>query len=97
MEAAQNRTGTFAMATTVASTSADEADVVSEGMTVVLDVNNGEKLIIAQVTKNSKIKLNKQNIPSHFLVGHSFGTIFETGKGKEKSGLGNASPRKPAG
>ena len=62
-----------------------QTDVVSEGMAIVLDVNNGERLIITQITKKTRIKVGKSYMSLLPLIGHSFGTIFETTKGKQRN------------
>ena len=53
-------------------------DLVREGDHVVLDVNNGERLMVTQVTKKVRIKVGKRGyVPALPLVGHAFGTVFE--------------------
>jgi len=55
-----------------------EGDVVCEGDHVVLDVNNGERLVVTQVTRKTKVKLSKRGYASVMpLLGKCFGTIFE--------------------
>ena len=55
-----------------------EGDVVCEGDHVVLDVNNGERLVVTQVTRKTKVKLSKRGYASVMpLLGKAYGTIFE--------------------
>ncbi|QDZ18556.1 non-catalytic subunit Trm6 of tRNA (Adenine(58)-N(1))-methyltransferase [Chloropicon primus] len=52
--------------------------VVCEGDHVVLDVNNGERLVVTHVTRKTKVKLSKRGYLNVYpLLGHAYGTIFE--------------------
>lgn len=51
--------------------------MVEEGDQVVLDVNNGEKVVITQVTKKARIKLGRSYVSCLPLLGQTYGTVFE--------------------
>ena len=56
--------------------------VIRHGDQVVLDINFKEKLVIAQVTKNSKVKLHKKYCSLMPVLGHTYGSIFELAPGR---------------
>ncbi|CAG9465911.1 unnamed protein product [Pedinophyceae sp. YPF-701] len=52
-------------------------DVVKEGDHVVLDVNVGDKLVLAQAKPNGKIKVGKAYVSIGNIIGQPWGAVFE--------------------
>ncbi|KAL6493039.1 hypothetical protein OROGR_032798 [Orobanche gracilis] len=54
-----------------------------EGCSVLLDINDGDRVLFARLTTGSKIKIGKENLSLQPLIGCPFGSLFQVGVGED--------------
>ncbi|KAJ4702106.1 tRNA (adenine(58)-N(1))-methyltransferase non-catalytic subunit TRM6 [Melia azedarach] len=59
------------------------ARVTWEGCSVLLDINDSDRLVFARLTSGSKLKVGNKNCSLQPLIGCPFGSIFQVDNGKE--------------
>ncbi|KAJ4834887.1 hypothetical protein Tsubulata_049590 [Turnera subulata] len=57
--------------------------VTWEGCSVLLDVNDGDRLVFARLTAGSTLKIGKKNCSLRPLIGCPFGSLFQVENGAE--------------
>ncbi|OAY50593.1 tRNA (adenine(58)-N(1))-methyltransferase non-catalytic subunit trm6 isoform X1 [Manihot esculenta] len=57
--------------------------VTWEGCSVLLDINDGDRLVFARLTSGSTLKIGNKNFSLRPLIGCPFGSLFQTENGKE--------------
>ncbi|XP_051129205.1 uncharacterized protein LOC127250092 [Andrographis paniculata] len=63
-----------------------------EGCSVLLDINDGDRVLFARLTAGSKIKLGNSNCSLQPLIGCPFGSSFEVEVGKDGPFLSRVNP-----
>ncbi|KAK0575436.1 hypothetical protein LWI29_000469 [Acer saccharum] len=66
--------------------------VTWEGCSVLLDINDGDRLVFARLTAASTLKIGNKNCSLQPLVGCPFGSLFQVDNGKEGPVLCRALP-----
>ncbi|XP_048130933.1 tRNA (adenine(58)-N(1))-methyltransferase non-catalytic subunit trm6 isoform X4 [Rhodamnia argentea] len=61
--------------------------VTWEGCSVLLDINDGDRLVFSRLTENSTLKIGKKNYSLRPLIGCPFGSLFQVEYGAEGSKL----------
>ncbi|KMT08404.1 hypothetical protein BVRB_6g140810 isoform B [Beta vulgaris subsp. vulgaris] len=68
-----------------------------EGCSVLLDINDGERLVFARLSAAATLKIGKTNFSLQPLVGCPFGSLFRVENGKDKPYLSRALPTEERG
>ncbi|KAL5778191.1 hypothetical protein ACOSP7_011117 [Xanthoceras sorbifolium] len=68
--------------------------VTWEGCSVLLDINDGDRLVFARLTAASTLKIGNKNYSLQPLVGCPFGSLFQVDNGKEGPVLSRVVPSK---
>lgn len=68
--------------------------VTWEGCSVLLDINDGDRLVFARLTPGSNLKIGNKNLSLRPLIGCPFGSLFQIDNGKEGSFLSRFIPSK---
>ncbi|CAK7346221.1 unnamed protein product [Dovyalis caffra] len=66
--------------------------VTWEGCSVLLDINDGDRLVFARLTAGSNLKIGNKNYSLRPLIGCPFGSSFQTGNGTEGHCLSRVIP-----
>uniref|UniRef100_A0A2P2KXN6 tRNA (adenine(58)-N(1))-methyltransferase non-catalytic subunit TRM6 n=2 Tax=Rhizophora mucronata TaxID=61149 RepID=A0A2P2KXN6_RHIMU len=68
--------------------------VTWEGCSVLLDINDGDRLVFARLTARSTLKIGNKNCSLQPLIGCAFGSLFQVENGKEGPFLSGVIPSK---
>ncbi|XP_065881928.1 uncharacterized protein [Euphorbia lathyris] len=68
--------------------------VTWESCSVLLDINDGDRLVFARLTPGSNVKIGNKNYSLRPLIGCPFGSLFQTDNGKEGPCLSRIIPSK---
>lgn len=68
------------------------AQVTWEGCSVLLDINDGDRLVFARLTFGSTLKIGNKNCSLQPLIGCPFGSLFQVDNGKEGPNLSRVIP-----
>ncbi|PKI77429.1 hypothetical protein CRG98_002202 [Punica granatum] len=71
--------------------------VTWEGCSVLLDVNDGDRLVFARLNQGSTLKFGNKNYSLRPLIGCPFGSLFQVDNGAEGSVLSRVTVRSPEG
>ncbi|XVF58437.1 hypothetical protein PTKIN_Ptkin07bG0066900 [Pterospermum kingtungense] len=66
--------------------------VTWEGCSVLLDINDGDRLVFARLSAGSTLKIGNKTCSLQPLIGCPFGSLFQVESGKEKPYLSRYSP-----
>lgn len=66
--------------------------VTWEGCSVLLDINDGDRLVFARLTSGSTLKIGNKNCSLQPLIGCPFGSLFQVDNGKEGPNLSRVIP-----
>lgn len=66
--------------------------VTWEGCSVLLDVNDGDRLVFARLTAGSSLKIGNDNLSLRPLIGYPFGSLFQVKNGEEGPFLSHILP-----
>ncbi|KAL5557898.1 hypothetical protein UlMin_034109 [Ulmus minor] len=66
--------------------------VTSEGCSVLLDINDGDRLVFARLSTGAKLKIGNKNVSLQPLIGCSFGSLFRVESGSGGSCLSRYNP-----
>nr|XP_043633880.1 tRNA (adenine(58)-N(1))-methyltransferase non-catalytic subunit trm6 [Erigeron canadensis] len=61
--------------------SVNNGRITWEGCSVLLDVNDGDRLLFSRLTPGSIVKIGNKNYPLHPLIGCPFGSLFQVENG----------------
>ncbi|KDP36934.1 hypothetical protein JCGZ_08225 [Jatropha curcas] len=68
--------------------------VTWEGCSVLLDINDGDRLVFSRLTPGSNLKIGNKNLSLRPLIGCPFGSLFQIENGKEGPCLSRFIPSK---